>query len=104
MHFLTFFATLLLLLAPQLAAAQDEKITSTRTTTTTQTVTMTVIRSVTTSSAESTPTPTDSPTTTAEATPSASPTSTSNPAMVIAPTGLPMVMAGGIAVLLGAVV
>ncbi|PGH09873.1 hypothetical protein AJ79_05600 [Helicocarpus griseus UAMH5409] len=94
----TFIPALLVLLAPQLAAAQEERITSTRTTTTTNTVTMTIIRSVATSTTmESTVTPTPAAT--------GSDPPTSNPAMVIAaPTGLPMMMAGGIAVLLGAVV
>ncbi|EEQ85784.1 uncharacterized protein BDCG_09053 [Blastomyces dermatitidis ER-3] len=98
MNILTFFSTLLLLLATQLVAAQDDMVTSTRTTTITNTVTVTIIRSVGTSTtADSTITPTPTP---AATTSDVSDSSTPNFA-VAAPTALPMLMAGGLAVVLG---
>ncbi|KLJ12715.1 hypothetical protein EMPG_12295 [Blastomyces silverae] len=100
MNILTFFSALLLVLATQLVAAQDDMVTSTRTTTTTNTVTVTIIRSVGTSTtADSTvmPTPTAAVTTS-----DVSPSETPNNAFVAAPTALPMLMAGGLAVILGA--
>ncbi|KKZ61541.1 hypothetical protein EMCG_03875 [[Emmonsia] crescens] len=100
MNILTFFSALLLLLATQLVSAQDSMSTSTRTTTTTNTVTVTIIRSVGTSTtAETTISPTSAP---AATTTDVSPSSTPNVAVIGAPTALPMLMAGGFAVLLGA--
>ncbi|EEH37035.1 hypothetical protein PAAG_07453 [Paracoccidioides lutzii Pb01] len=102
MNILTLFSALFLLLAPQLAFADDES-TTTRTTTITNTVTITVFRSAgspTTAGNSTTSTP--APNAVVANTTNVFPLTTSNAALGVAPTALPMVMAGGFAVLLGA--